>query len=200
MSRRCLTLLFLAGVLAVTALPAASAAAASPKVLLVTRGEEGEGPPATPGEAAHITNFIEWNEATDGCGGTDESSIVGANPAPTVKVSGSDMPLANLQCFNSGSGPEPTGSVTIKSVSLAKSGRITLTGHLELQTDCHYRASKLTGTQTFGGEEEVFDQLSGIGKLVKKGSVPGCPATVTVQDFMGVADAAGFNYLARLIS
>ena len=76
-SRR-LSLLSLAVLVAACALAVAFAGPASAsgsKVLLVTRTEEGEGPPAVAGEPAHISNFIAG--ASNLCGVTDEGGTVG---------------------------------------------------------------------------------------------------------------------------
>lgn len=113
------------------ALPAAPASAASPKVLLVTRNEEGNGPPAAQGEPALVNNFINWPAAQAECGGTDEGATVGENPAATVKVSGSDAPV-DARCLSETAPELVPGSITIKSVSVAKSGAVKLTGKLEV--------------------------------------------------------------------
>ncbi len=200
-SRRRLMLLFSLGLIVAVLVPVASVAAAAPKVLLVTRGEEGEGPPAATGEPSHVTTFMLWDGGTEGCGGADEAAVLGTNPAPTVKVTGSNVPLGNVGCFGAS---EASGSIAIKSVSLSKKGVVTMLGRFEIQTSCHYRATKLTGTYNFAasgeGEEQFIDQVSGIGKLVKKGSGPECAATTSVEGSVAATDAAGYNYLARLTS
>jgi hypothetical protein len=182
---------------ALIALPVA-ASAASPKVLLVTRGEEGEGPPATPGEAAHVSNFVRWPALDASCGATDEQATVGKNPSGTVKVSGSGQPLSNSQCFNESPFEFVPGGVTVKSVSVSKAGVVKLTGDLELVLgECTYIAKKLAGTQVFG--EDFAETVSGTGKLAAR-SAKTCAKTTPVEDFIGVADASGFDYVVKLTS
>jgi hypothetical protein len=200
MTRHCrLPLLSACAILASTALIAlpAAASAASSKVLLVTRGEEGEGPPAAQGEAAHVSNFISWPAQNAGCGGTDEQATVGKNPSGTVKVSGSGQP-ASSQCFNESAFELMPGGVTVKSVSVSKAGVVKLMGDLELVAgECTYSAKKLAGTQVFG--EEFTEKLSGTGKLAPH-SAKSCAKTTPVEDFIGVADASGFDYVVKLTS
>jgi hypothetical protein len=182
---------------ALIVLPAA-ASAASPKVLLVTRGEEGEGPPAAQGEAAHVSNFVRWPALEAGCGATDEQATVGKNPSGTVKVSGSSQPLSNSQCFNEAHFELVPGGVTVKSVSVSKAGVVKLTGDLEVVLgECTYNAKKLAGTQVFG--EDFTEPLSGTGKLAGH-SAKTCAKTTPVEDFIGVADAMGFDYVVKLTS
>jgi hypothetical protein len=182
---------------ALIALPAAPASAAMQKVLLVTRGEEGEGPPAVQGEVAHITQYVRWPALQDGCGGADEGATVGKNPSGTVKVTGSDMSIG-AQCFSEAGLAEPTGGVTIKSASVSKMGAVKLTGDFEISGEgCTYRATKLTGTQIFGAEEEWTETLTGTGKRVSP-SLKACAKTTSVEDLIGVANAAGYNYVVRL--
>ena len=189
----------LAAAVALLALTAGPALAAGPKVLLVTRGEEGEGPPAATGEAAHITNFVKWPGLQAACGGADEHATVGKNPSGTVKVAGSDTSIAPY-CFSEGGPSEPTGDVTIKSVSVASTGAVKLTGTLTISDGvCSYRATKLTGTQAFGEEQEWTETLSGTGTRVAP-SAKACAKTTDVEDVIGVADAAGYNYVVRLTS
>jgi hypothetical protein len=188
-------LLLVAG--ALIALPVAPASAASQKVLLVTRGEEGEGPPAVQGEAAHITQYVKWPVLDDGCGGVDEGATVGKNPSGTVKVTGSDTSVG-AQCFSETGLTEPTGSITIKSASVSKLGAVKLTGDFEISGEgCSYRATKLTGTQAFGAEEEWTETLTGTGKRVSP-SLKACAKTTSVEDLIGVANAAGYNYVVKL--
>ncbi len=182
---------------ALIALPAAPASAASQKVLLVTRGEEGEGPPAVQGEAAHITQYVKWPVLEDGCGGADEGATVGKNPSGTVKVTGSDTSIG-VQCFSETGMTEPTGSITIKSASVSKTGAVELIGDFEISGEgCTYRATKLTGTQVFGVEEEWTETLTGTGKRVSP-SLKACAKTTSVEDLIGVANAAGYNYVVKL--
>jgi hypothetical protein len=182
---------------ALIALPATPASAASQKVLLLTRGEEGEGPPAVQGEAAHITQFVKWPVLQDGCGGADEGATVGKNPAGTVKVTGSDLSIG-AQCFSETGTTEPTGGVTVKSASVSKTGAVKLTGDFEISDGgCSYRATKLTGTQVFGAEEEWTETLTGTGRRVSP-SLKACAKTTSVEDLIGVANAAGFNYVVKL--
>jgi len=177
--------------------PATPASAASQKVLLVTRGEEGEGPAAVQGEAAHITQFVKWSLLQDGCGGADEGATVGKNPSGTVKVTGSDTSIG-ASCFSETGPTEPTGSVSIKSASVSKTGAVKLTGDFEISGEgCTYRATKLTGTQVFGVEQEWTETLSGTGKRVSP-SLKTCPKTTSVEDLIGVANAAGYNYVVKL--
>jgi hypothetical protein len=179
------------------ALSAAPASAAGQKVLLVTRGEEGEGPPAVQGEAAHITQYVKWPVLQDGCGGVDEGATVGKNPSGTVKVTGSDMSIG-AQCFSESGTTEPTGGVTIKSASVSKTGAVKLIGDFEISGEgCTYRATKLTGTQVFGAEEEWTETLTGTGKRVSP-SLKACAKTTSVEDLIGVANAAGYNYVVKL--
>lgn len=183
--------------IAVIALPAVPASAASPKVLLLTRNEEGNGPPAAQGEPAFVNNFVKWPAEQADCGGTDEGATVGKNPSGTVKVSGSDAPIGTY-CFGEGAPEMPPGSITVKSVSLAKSGAVTLTGKLEVTADgCTYRATKLTGTQLFGEEEEFYDTLSGTAKL-RPHSASTCAETTAVEDVASVANTADYNYTVEL--
>jgi hypothetical protein len=183
---------------ALAVLFAGPASAAGTKVLLTTRNEEGAGPPAVAGEPAHISNFVAG--ASNLCGVTDEGATVGKNPSATVKVSGGNDALP-LVCFNLEGGAAATGTITIKSVSLSKTGAVTLHGRLELQAgECRFRATKLTGTQNFGPEEQFTDFLSGPAKLVKGRSAKTCPPGEEFSDTIGVADAAGFNYLVSLTS
>ena len=182
---------------ALTVLPAAPASATSQKVLLVTRGEEGEGPPAAQGEAAHITQFVRWAALQDGCGGVDEGATVGKNPSATVKVTGSDVSIGT-QCFSETGPTEPTGGITIKSASVSKTGAVKLTGDLQISGEgCTYRATKLTGTQVFGAEEEWTETLTGTGKRISP-SLKACAKTTSVEDLIGVANAAGYNYVVKL--
>jgi hypothetical protein len=182
---------------ALFALPVAPASAASQKVLLVTRGEEGEGPPAVQGEAAHITQYLKWPVLDDGCGGVDEGATVGKNPSGTGKVAGSDTSIG-AQCFSETSLTEPTGEVTIKSASVAKTGAVKLIGDFEISGEgCTYRATTLTGTQVFGAEQEWTETLTGTGKRISP-SLKACAKTTSVEDFIGVANAAGYNYVVRL--
>jgi hypothetical protein len=182
---------------ALIALPTAPASAASQKVLLVTRGEEGEGPPAVQGEAAHITQYVKWPVLQDGCGGADEAATVGKNPSGTVKVTGSDMSIG-AQCISESGLTEPTGSVTVKSASVSKTGAVKLTGDFEISDEgCTYRATKLTGTQVFGTEQEWTETLIGTGKRVSP-SLKACAKTTSVEDLIGVANAAGYNYVVKL--
>jgi hypothetical protein len=182
---------------ALFALPAAPASAASQKVLLLTRGEEGEGPPAVQGEAAHITQYVKWPVLEDGCGGADEGATVGKNPSGTVKVTGSGTSIG-ASCFSETGPTEPTGSITIKSVSVSKTGTVKLTGDFEISGEgCSYRATKLTGTQVFGAEQEWTETLTGTGKRVSP-SLKACAKTTSVEDFIGVANAAGYNYVVKL--
>jgi hypothetical protein len=201
-TRSRLSLLSLAAVLAAAALvmlAAGSAAAAGTKVLLVTRGEESEGPPAAMGEPAHVTNFINWGALSTFCGATDEGATVGKNPGETVKVRGSNAPLGSTGCFSFETGEAP-GSVTVRGVSVSKTGAVALHGRLEVQTaGCHYRARKLTGTQGFEEGAQFSEILTGTATLVR-GSAGTCAGTTTVEDLIGVADTAGFNYLAKLTS
>jgi hypothetical protein len=200
MTRRRLSFLSASTVLAASAafaLPVAPASAASAKVLLVTRGEEGEGPPAVQGEKAHVSNFVRWPAQQADCGGTDEQATVGKNPSGTVKVSGSAQP-ASSQCFSETAFELIPGAITIKSVSVSKTGAVKLSGDLELVAgECTYRATKLTGTQEFG--EEFTETLSGTGKLAGH-SAKTCAKTTPVEDLIGVADASGFNYVVKLTS
>jgi hypothetical protein len=187
--------LLVAGALIV--LPAAPASAASQKVLLVTRGEEGEGPPAVQGEAAHITQYVKWPVLEDGCGGADEGATVGKNPSGTVKVTGSDMSIGP-QCFSETGMTEPTGGITIKSASVSKTGAVKLIGDFEISGEgCTYRATKLTGTQVFGAEDEWTETLTGTGRRVLP-SLKTCATTTSVEDLIGVANAAGYNYVVKL--
>jgi hypothetical protein len=200
MTRHCrLPLLSACAMLASTALIAlpAAASAASPKVLLVTRGEEGEGSPAAQGEAAHVSNFVRWPGQDASCGATEEQATVGKNPSGTVKVSGSGQPLSS-QCFNESPFEFVPGGVTIKSVSVSRAGVVKLTGDLELVIgECTYTAKKLAGTQVFG--EDFTETLSGTGKL-RGHSAKTCAKTTPVEDFIGVADASGFDYVVKLTS
>src|SRR5258707_14369226 len=200
MTRHCrLPLLSACAMLASTALIAlpAAASAASPKVLLVTRGEAGEGPPAVQGEAAHVSNSITWPALNAGCGGTDEQATVGKNPSGTVKVSGSGQPVSS-QCFTESPFEFVPGGITVKSVSVSKAGVVKLTGDLELVLgECTYSAKKLAGTQVFG--EDFTEKLSGTGKLAGH-SAKTCAKTTPVEDFIGVADASGFDYVVKLTS
>jgi hypothetical protein len=187
--------LLVAGVL--IALSAAPASAASQKVLLVTRAEEGEGPPAVQGEAAHITQYVKWPVLEDACGGADEGATVGKNPSGTVKVTGSDMSIG-ASCFSETGLTEPSGSVTIKSASVSNTGAVKLTGSFEISGEgCTYRATKLTGTQVFGAEQEWTETLTGTGKRVSP-SLKACAKTTSVEDLIGVANAAGYNYVVKL--
>lgn len=191
--------LLAAGAIAI-AVPAAPAAAASQKVLLVTRNEEGEGPPAVQGETAHITQYVKWPVLEDGCGGADEAATVGKNPSGTVKVSGSDTPLADAQCFSETGLTEPSGSITIESASVSKTGAVKLTGDFEISGEgCSYRATKFTGTQVFGEEQEWTETLTGTGKRVSP-SLKACAKTTPVEDLIGVANSAGYNYVVKLTS
>jgi hypothetical protein len=196
---RRLSLLSFAVLVAACALAVAFAGPASAsgsKVLLVTRNEEGEGPPAVTGEPAHITGFFVWPALGVDCGAVDENAVVGKNPAGTVKVRGSDVLLPGF-CF--APGETPTGDATIKSVTVSRTGAVMLHGALQVvAAGCHYRATKLTGTQTFG--EQFAETLTGTAKLVRKGSSTSCATTTPVEDSIGVADAAGFNYLVKLTS
>ena len=187
--------LLAAGVLA--ALPATPASAASAKVLLVTRGEEGEGPPAVQGEAAHITQFVRWPVLQDGCGGADEGAMIGKNPSGTVKATGSDASIGAF-CFSETGITEPAGSVTVKTASVSKTGAVKLTGVFEIAGEgCTYRATKLLGTQSFGEEAEWTETLTGTGKRVSP-SLKACAKTTPVEDIIGVANAAGYNYVVKL--
>jgi hypothetical protein len=201
MTRHCrLPLLSACAMLASTALIVlpATASAAGPKVLLVTRGEEGEGPPAVQGEAAHVSNFVRWPALNASCGATDEQATVGKNPSGTVKVSGSDQPLSNSQCFNESPFEFVPGGVTVKSVSVSRAGVVKLAGDLEMVIGgCTYSAKKLTGTQVFG--EDFAEAVSGTGKL-KGHSAKTCAKTTPVEDFLGVADSSGFDYVVKLTS
>jgi hypothetical protein len=182
---------------ALIALPAAPASAASQKVLLVTRGEEGEGPPAVQGEAAHITQYVKWPALQGGCGGADEGAVVGKNPAGTVKVTGSDMSIG-AQCFSETGLTELTGSVTVKRASVSKTGAVKLIGVFEISGEgCTYRATKFIGTQVFGAEQEWTETLTGAGKRVSP-SLKTCAQTTPVEDLIGVANAAGYNYVVKL--
>lgn len=182
---------------ALIALPVVPASAASQKVLLVTRGEEGEGPAAAQGEAAHITQYVKWSALQDGCGGADEGATVGKNPSGTVKVTGSDTSIG-ASCFSEDGPTEPTGSVTIKSASVSKTGAVKLAGDFEISGEgCTYRATKLTGTQVFGAEQEWTETLTGTGKRVSP-SLKACAKTTPVEDLVGVANAAGYNYVVKL--
>jgi hypothetical protein len=182
---------------ALIALPAAPASAASQKVLLVTRGEEGEGPPAVQGETAHITQYVTLPALGDGCGGADEGATVGKNPSGTVKVTGSATSIG-AQCFSGTGSTEPTGSISIKSASVSKMGAVKLIGEFEISDQgCTYRATKLTGTQIFGEEEEWTETLTGTGKRVAP-SLKACATTTPVEDLIGVANAAGYNYVVKL--
>ncbi len=198
--RRRLQLPFICSLLAAgaaIAVPVAPASAASAKVLLITRGEEGEGPPAAQGETAHITQFVHWPVLQDGCGGADEHATVGKNPAGTVKVSGSDTSIAPF-CFSEVGAETSTGDVAIKSVSVSKLGAVKLTGTLTMSNgECSYRASKLTGTQTFGEENEFTENLTGTGKRIAP-SAKACAKTTPVEDEIGVANAEGYNYVPEL--
>jgi len=198
-----LSFLSLAAILAATTvfvLQAGPASAAGSKVLLVTRNETGNGPPAATGEPAHITNFVKWEALGTICGVADEGAKVGKNPAGTVKVSGSDSPI-EMGCFNLGKGEPAGGSITIKTLSVSKTGTVMLHGRIEVETEgCHYFATKLTGTQKFGENEQFFDALSGTAKLVKKGSLLTCAPTTPVVDEAAAADSAGFNYVVELTS
>jgi hypothetical protein len=199
LSARRVPLLILVALTATTliGLCAGSAGAASTKVLLVTRGEEGEGPPAAQGEMAHITNFVRWPAQAAVCGGTDEAGKVGKNPSPTVKVAGSEAPVP-ASCFSESSFEALPGAITIKSVSLARSGAVKLMGRFEVTAgECSYRATKLTGILTFEEEQQFTDTLSGTAKLAPR-SPKTCAKTAPVEDIVGVANAAGYNYLVRL--
>lgn len=187
-----------AAVASLVLLPAAPASAASSKVLLVTRSETGNGPPAATGEAAHITNFVKWEALGTICGVTDEGAKVGKNPSGTVKVGGSGSAL-EMGCFNLGKGEPAGGSVTIKSLSVSKTGAVTMHARVEVETGgCHYFATKLTGTQTFGENEQLVDELTGTAKLIKKGSLLSCAPTTLVNDQAAAADTAGYNYVVEL--
>jgi hypothetical protein len=202
MTRHCrLPLLSACAMLASTALIAlpAGASAASSKVLLVTRGEGGEGPPAVAGERAHITQYVKWPVLQDLCGGADESATVGKNPSGTVKVAGSDTSIGAV-CFNEPAAAEATGSVTVKSASVSKTGVATLTGVFQIAGEgCTYRATKLAGTQVFGEEQEWAEWLTGTAKRVSP-SLKTCAKTTPIEDFIGVANAEGYNYVVKLTS
>lgn len=202
MTRR-LSFLSLAAMLAATAvfvLQAGSASAAGSKVLLVTRSETGNGPPAATGEPAHITNFVKWEALGTICGGTDEGAHVGKNPAGKVKIAGSGSPV-ETGCFNLGKGEPAGGGVTIKNLSVSKTGAVTLHGRIEVESEgCRYFATKLTGTQKFGENEQFVDELAGTAKLIKKGSLLTCAPTTLVNDEAAGADSAGYNYVVELTS
>jgi hypothetical protein len=202
MTRRRLPFAFACAVLAAAALaaiPAASASAAGQKVLLVTRGEGGEGPPAVSGEPAHITQFVKWPALQDVCGGADESASVGKNPSATVKVAGSDTSIGAF-CFNEPGTTEMTGSVTIKTASVSKAGVAKLTGAFEVAGGgCTYLATKLAGTQVSGEEQEWAEWLTGTAKRVSP-SLKTCAKTTPIEDFIGVANAEGYNYVVKLTS
>src|ERR1700733_9096957 len=108
---------------ALVALPAAPASAASQKVLLVTRDQQGEGPPAVQGEAAHGTQYVKWPVLEVGCGGVEEGATFGKNPSGTVKVTGSNTSIG-ASCFSETGLTEPIGSVTIKGGALSKTGAV----------------------------------------------------------------------------
>jgi hypothetical protein len=180
------------------ALSAAPASAAGTKVLLLTRTEEGTGPAAAPGEAAHVTNYVKWTALHTLCGATEEQATLGKNPSGTVKATGTGQPLENSQCFDESNFETVQGSVAVKSASAAKTGAVKLTGVLEMKVgECSYRATKLNGTQTFG--EEFTETLTGTGKLFAH-SAKSCAKTTPVEDMIGVSDAAGFNYTVELTS
>lgn len=178
------------------ALPAAPASAAGAKVLLLTRGEEGTGPAAAPGEAAHVTNYVKWTGLQTLCGAAEEQATVGKNPSGTVRVTGTDQPLENNECFNESNFETAQGSIAVKSASATKTGAVKLTADLEVKVgECSYRARKLTGTQTFG--EEFTETVTGTGKLFAH-SAKSCAKTTPVEDLIGIADASGYNYAVEL--
>jgi hypothetical protein len=185
---------------ALFALPVVSASAAGTKVLLVTRGEEGAGPPAVQGERAHVTNYLRWPALGTICGGSDEMATVGKNPSPTVKVTGSDAP-SGATCFLESDFELEPGNITVKSISITKAGVVSLTGKLEVTAggECTYRATKLTGEQGFAPEEEWSGTLRGTGKRVAP-SAKTCAKTTPVEDGIGVANAEGYNYIVKLTS
>jgi hypothetical protein len=180
------------------ALPVMPASAAGVKVLLLTRNEEGTGPAAAPGEAAHVTNFVQWPGLQALCGAAEEHASVGKNPSGTVKVTGTDQPLENNECLSETSFETVPGSIALKSASVSKTGAVKLTADLEITVgECAYRAKMLTGTQTFG--EEFAETLTGTGKLLAH-SAKSCAKTTPVDDSIGVANAAGYNYVVELTS
>ncbi len=183
---------------AMFALPSASASAAGAKVLVLTRSDEGTGPPAKQGEPAHVSNFVSWPGLESTCGGTDEGGTLGKNPSGTVKVSGSEAPVG--VCFSDAEFKLEPGSIAIKRFSVAKTGAVKLTGRLEVTVgECSYRATKLVGTQTFGEEQEWLDSVTGTAKRVAP-SAKSCAKSTPVEDAAAAADGEGFNYIAELTS
>lgn len=131
--------------------------AASPKVLLTYEGEA-----VAKGETAEIFLEIIYNAKEESeCEGFEREATVGSNPSTTVTIAGRDKELSGAQ-FCDWEGQLTHSSFAIKHISIAKTGKLTvsLKSTVETLAHCHYEVTKLNGTQTFG-QAVNFHALTG---------------------------------------
>ena len=188
-SRFTIALLGLLATLAV--LPAAQAQAAGSKVLLTQEiGDE----PATQGEVSAFSGSVGF--AAIECLGTDEHGTMGKNPSGNVKIAGSNVPETAIFC----TGENPKDAVTIKSMTISKSGLVTLKLEAIVQTDagCTYRLTKLQGTVEAGGQTSSAE-LFGTAHLKGSESPKTCAKTAPAHGREGVSNASFENYTVNFV-
>jgi hypothetical protein len=119
----------------------------------------GGGAVAMKNESAYIEMLFTFFGHAE-CSARDNLASVGKNPSKTVKVTGSNKPLASTRCENEVG--TANGGVRVASVSVTSTGKVSakLGMAVELSTGCKYELKKMSGTIASGG-------IFGIGTLIQ---------------------------------
>jgi len=178
---------------ALAALPAAQAQAVVKSASKVLFSQEESGEAAKRGEVSEFSGLVTTSAGE--CFGVDTHGVMGKNPSGTGKVAGSNAPETEVFCS------APEDSLTIKGVTINKSGVMTLNLNAVFHTNtgCTYRLTKMTGTLESGTQTSTA-QLSGVAHLRGSESTSKtCPKTEAAFGFQGVSNANAENYTVTFV-